>query len=758
MSITTSVIICAYTEARWQQLLCAAESVRTQTTPVDEVLIVIDHNDELRDRAKLAMPWAQVIGSSGPAGLSGARNTGIAASTGEIVLFLDDDAVAAPDWASQLLAPYQDPNVLGVGGAAHPVWEQSAPSWWPEEFGWVVGCSYRGQPVSTTPVRNLMGCNMSLRRTVLQEVGGFDAALGRGSDNVLGCEETELCIRARQLIPDGQFIFQPKAVVQHCVPGSRASWSYFLARCQAEGISKARVARAVGQTAALSEEKAYVRRVLPAGIARNIRHGLAGDVAAFARAGAIFTGVSVTALGFIRARTARPARLSSQPDDHDAPATAAPVLPLIVNLNEPLPEIDASPTGNGKPHAAAPYASAPYASAHCLVFLDGNPLARVRLDIPGGSLTAQQVAEQIWQHLGEQIIDSRRSTSGLVPHALPPEGLASSGLSEAPLPSPAKAAVIVATKDRPAMLQECLESILNGAVRPESLIVVDNASASPATADLVRKMAAYDSTIHYVREDVPGLARAHNAALPYVNSPVVAFTDDDVVVDDQWLKRIVQTFESDESVTCVTGMIAPRELDTLPQQWLEGNLTYDKGLQRRVFDANSHRPSDPLFPYTSGAFGSGANMAFQTGYLQERGGFDGALGAGTVAMGGDDLAAFYDVISSGHRLVYEPAAVVLHQHPRQYAALQRQTYGYGAGLGAHLTRCLLRSPRMAMVFLRHAAALAQRGTEVLRPGTAPYLPAYPAELNRLQLKGLLSGPGRFLLSRRHSRRVDRTTA
>ena len=62
-------------------------------------------------------------------------------------------------------------------------------------------------------------------------------------------------------------------------------------------------------------------------------------------------------------------------------------------------------------------------------------------------------------------------------------------------------------------------------------------------------------------------------------------------------------------------------------------------------------------------------------------------------MGGDDLAAFYDVITAGHRLVYEPAAIVLHRHYRDYAGLRRQTYGYGAGLGAHLTRCLLRDPR-----------------------------------------------------------------
>ncbi len=105
MSMTTSVIICAYTQARWQQLLSAAESIQTQTTPVDEVLVVIDHNDELLHRAEHALPSARVIASNGPAGLSGARNAGIAASTGEVVLFLDDDAAAEPDWVSHLLGP-----------------------------------------------------------------------------------------------------------------------------------------------------------------------------------------------------------------------------------------------------------------------------------------------------------------------------------------------------------------------------------------------------------------------------------------------------------------------------------------------------------------------------------------------------------------------------------------------------------------------------------------------------------------------------
>ena len=311
MNGTTSLIICAYTESRWQQLLCAAESIRKQTSSVDELLIVIDHNEELRHRAEQAMSSAQVIASSGPPGLSGARNTGIAASTGKILLFLDDDAVAEPDWVSQLLAHYSDPHVLGVGGAAQPVWEPSAPRWWPAEFGWVVGCSYRGQPETTAPVRNLMGCNMSLRRTVVQAVGGFDNVLGRGANNAFGCEETELCIRARQLIPYGKFIFEPKAVVHHWVPGSRSSWSYFRARCRAEGVSKARVARTVGRSAALSAEKVYMRRVLPAGIARNIRDGFAGDMAAFARAGAIATGLSITACSFLGAKAAQASRWTS---------------------------------------------------------------------------------------------------------------------------------------------------------------------------------------------------------------------------------------------------------------------------------------------------------------------------------------------------------------------------------------------------------------------------------------------------------------
>jgi glycosyltransferase involved in cell wall biosynthesis len=268
----------------------------------------------------------------------------------------------------------------------------------------------------------------------------------------------------------------------------------------------------------------------------------------------------------------------------------------------------------------------------------------------------------------------------------------------------------------------------------------------------VKVLMKQDSRLLYVREDKPGLAHAHNAALPHITTDVVAFTDDDVLVDHHWLERLVRVFSQDGRAVCVTGMIAPRELETLPQQWVEGNVTYDKGLIGRVFDSKEG-DRQPLMPYASGACGSGANMAFSTPYLREAGGFESALGTGTVAMGGDDLAAFYDVLASGHRLVYEPAAIVLHPHHRDYAALRRQVYGYGAGLGAHLTRCLLRDPRMIVALALDAASVRTRATRILHPPQVDGLPPYPKDLLQQHRRGLLSGPGRYILSRYRLKRI-----
>lgn len=406
--------------------------------------------------------------------------------------------------------------------------------------------------------------------------------------------------------------------------------------------------------------------------------------------------------------------------DVDLPVVT-PVLPLIVDLENPAEELWVRDSDTR------------YRTALCLVTRNGEPIAKLRIDLSGED----------------------RITSALVRRCLAAEDTAADRAVEAAaakLETCEPATVVVATRNRPEQLMDCLTSILAGSVSPHRIVVVDNAPSDNRTAELMALRSNQDHRLIYVREDKPGLAHAHNAALPHVNTDIVAFTDDDVLVESHWLERLVQAFAEDTRAVCVTGMIAPRELETLPQQWVEGNETYDKGLSRKVFDGSTRHTENPLIPYAAGSCGSGANMAFRTSYLLRAGGFETALGTGTVAMGGDDLAAFYDVLNAGHRLVYEPAAIVLHPHHRDYSALRRQVYGYGAGLGAHLTRCLLTDPGMVVVFARNAVSLRSRATRILHPPVVDGLPPYPKDLLREHRRGLLSGPWRYLRSRRQLKR------
>ena len=206
-------------------------------------------------------------------------------------------------------------------------------------------------------------------------------------------------------------------------------------------------------------------------------------------------------------------------------------------------------------------------------------------------------------------------------------------------------------------------------------------------------------TVTYLREDVAGLARAHNRGLQHVAAPVVAFTDDDVVVDRDWVRSLAAQFSSDQ-VGCVTGLIWPAELETPGQAVIEAHGGFGKGFTTRTFNLNGSRPDDPLFPYTAGGLGSGANMAFRTDVLRRLGGFDPALGAGSSGRGGDDLAAFVDVILAGYTLVYEPAAIVHHHHRREPGDVRAQALDYGTGLSAYLTRVAVRRPSVLVDFVR----------------------------------------------------------
>lgn len=301
---TISVVICAYTEGRWEELVAAVDSAARQTLAASEVIVVADHNTALAERARRELTGVEVLENDNRQGLAGARNTGVAAARGTVVAFLDDDAVAAADWLERLADAYEGPLVLGVGGSIEPVWTDGRPRAFPREFDWVVGCTYRGMPATRRPVRNLIGANMSIRRDVIAEVGAFRDGIGRIGTRPLGCEETELCIRASNRWPFGVFLYEPRATVLHRVPGGRSSRSYFLSRCWAEGLSKASVARSVGAGGALASERAYATRTLPRGVAAGIGDVLRGDTGGLARAAMIVTGLAVTTAGYATGRIA----------------------------------------------------------------------------------------------------------------------------------------------------------------------------------------------------------------------------------------------------------------------------------------------------------------------------------------------------------------------------------------------------------------------------------------------------------------------
>ncbi|MEU9169721.1 glycosyltransferase family 2 protein [Streptomyces sp. NPDC048420] len=295
---TLSVVICAYTLDRWEDLRAAIGSVQSQDPPADEVVLVVDHNQALLERAEQELSDVLVVPNQRRRGLSGGRNTGVAVSHGDVVAFLDDDATAEPGWTGRLLAPYADPRVVGVGGLVRPWWVAGRPVWFPPEFDWVVGCSYRGQPQRAAPVRNFIGANMSFRRGELLAVGGFLDALGRvGTRPVASCDETDLSLRIAAHHPEAVLLYEPAAEVRHRVPESRASWAYFRNRCYVEGLSKALVARRCGSGPALANERAYVRSAISRALARNlIRIRRPGALRAI---GALSAGTCATVTGYL---------------------------------------------------------------------------------------------------------------------------------------------------------------------------------------------------------------------------------------------------------------------------------------------------------------------------------------------------------------------------------------------------------------------------------------------------------------------------
>jgi glycosyltransferase involved in cell wall biosynthesis len=292
-----SVIIAAFDMARWPLLVRALTSARDQC-PAPEVVVAIDNNQSLFDRASTEFAGVTVVLNRGDRGASATRNARAAAATGDILAFLDDDAEANADWLEKLVAPLiQDPSVIGVGGGVLPSWPANAPSWFPMEFGWVVGGNYIGLPTHPAPVRNVWSENMAVRASDFHRVGGFREGFGKVGD-ASWPEDTEFCVRIQAAHPDTHWLHEPEALIRHHVPQDRATLAFFMRRCYAEDRGKADLAEYVGQSLALATERAYVARTLARGAVRGVGQAFRGDVTGLARSGAIVLGGTLAALGY----------------------------------------------------------------------------------------------------------------------------------------------------------------------------------------------------------------------------------------------------------------------------------------------------------------------------------------------------------------------------------------------------------------------------------------------------------------------------
>jgi GT2 family glycosyltransferase len=417
----------------------------------------------------------------------------------------------------------------------------------------------------------------------------------------------------------------------------------------------------------------------------------------------------------------------------------APILIGELELTEPIAAIQLPAREDG----------VAYNGIQLLVRLQHIPVGYVLL--APGDLESGAVRRQVWRELGGAI-NGRRSATGLTAlDALPAGGIpVEEGLADEPACSPL-VTVVVCTRNRPDSAMVTLGGLVAMRYRPFEVVVVDNAPSSDATKDALLREFGDDPRIRYVREPRPGLSCARNRGLAEASADIVAFTDDDVRVDPWWLNGIARGFRAASDVACVTGLIATAEINNAAQLYFHLREGWGANVERRVFDLAENRDDSPLYPYSAGVFGAGANFAVSRAVLKEVGGFNEALGAGTPSGGGEDLNMFMRIVLAGHRLVYEPSAVVSHVHRTDLAELSRQMLAYGSGCTAALTAVIMGDARARRDLPPKVISGVARMLK-LSSGVRDN-PTLPSGLIRREVGGFFLGPWLYLKGRRNLRRL-----
>jgi GT2 family glycosyltransferase len=411
----------------------------------------------------------------------------------------------------------------------------------------------------------------------------------------------------------------------------------------------------------------------------------------------------------------------------------APVAVRVLDVDEPLRDLHLSYAGGRQD----------YRSLLAIVRLAEDPIGVATFPVDRGRVTRAQLAGGVAAQLGRQLDEAyeRRDLTSDSPGSI--DISARDAVTDgSPCPS---ISVVVPTCANPGPLERCLRSILRSEYDDFEVIVVENRPRSSETARLLVERFAGDGRLRYVEEPRPSASLARNAGLAAAEGEVVAFTDDDVIVDPLWLRASAAALTAGPQVACVTGLILPLALEDDSQLLLEQFAGFGKGFVPKTYRLPEAREENPLLPYAAGSLGSGASIVMLTAVARELGGFDPALGPATPARGGEDLDLLARLLRSGYALSYEPRAIVWHEHPDGSTRLRRQVFSYGIGLGAMLGKQLIACPRR-----RDFVRAIPRGVRYLRdPGSRKNVgkpAAYPRELTKLERRGMLIGPALYVVS------------
>lgn len=394
-----------------------------------------------------------------------------------------------------------------------------------------------------------------------------------------------------------------------------------------------------------------------------------------------------------------------------------------------------------------------YGSLQLLVRLHGTPAGYIKLPVLNGSCSASAIREAVLHQYGIHI---RRH---LINDALAASPL-QSGLDmdmllkkphppyDGPFPS---VTVAVCTRDRPTDLARCLDSLKCFEHENLEIIIVDNAPSSDATERLV---VAHYPGMRYVREPRPGLDWARNRAIIESRSEIIAYTDDDTVVDPGWVRAIATAFAENPEVMAVTGLVVPYELETEAQFLFEKHGGFGRGFVRK-WVRTALEIGEPFLHHGTGQFGTGANMAYRRSLFDKIGGFDPALDVGTVTHGGGDLEMFFRVLKEGFMLLYEPSAIVRHRHRHDYDDLLWQIKTWGTGFYSYLVRSAQAYPDERAAIIRLGIRWLWRHMRVLLISLLRSS-ALTRRLIMAELSGSVSGLFRYQRARASAAEIART--